>query len=395
MTICAAVNINDQGICLVADSIVTSTGSPVTSQVIVSKDGEIIEWIAELEGVTSKGESFQPVSKDEFTCYGEGACKIARFGPDLIAGFAGSELFCTSLAIEMTLTAQRVASQERILIDQPGWEGTRGTIIPSNESYIRSCAEKVVARSEIPNGTILEMLIAAKSVSNKSSLLKARIEVTGKKAEASFSQIPTNQVAIIGSGANDLRDINGQAPDSYYSSQPIPHALCLMSNWFSRQIRQRLYNRALGVGGAFMGAGISLASGQSGFMPDLVEVVISPQKKVRVLTKTICREPGFYVQDYMQARTGAYPILNYTSKYTVNDLFKFVPKIYESDLRTLDAHCLVIENEAEDLGIPGDTITLYDPSKFNRMIGWTPVHNGRSKLAIKFGDQWLTLDRQD
>lgn len=395
MTICAAVNINDKGICLVADSVVTSTGSPVTSQALVRKDGEIIEWTAELDGVTSRGENFQPVSRDEFTCYGEGACKIARFGPDLFAGFAGSEVFCKSLAEEMTPTAQRVASQERIPIDQPGWEGIRGMIISSNECYIRSCAEKIVSRLEIPNGTRLEMLIAAKSVSNKPSLLKARIEVTGRKVEARFSSIPANQVVIIGSGANDLRDINGQAPAGYYSSQPIPHALCLMSNWFSRQIRQRLYNRALGVGGAFMGAGVSLTSGQSGFMPDLVEIFISPQKKVRVLAKTICREPGFYVHDYMRARTGAYPILNYTSRYTVHDLFKLVPRMYESDLRTLDAHCLIIENEAEDHGIPGDTITLYDPNKFNGMVGWTLGHNGHSKLAIKLGEQWLTLDRQD
>ena len=96
-----------------------------------------------------------------------------------------------------------------------------------------------------------------------------------------------------------------------------------------------------------MGAAISIVSGQSGFMPDLVEIVISPQKKVRVLTKTICRVPGFYVHDYMQARTGAYPILNYSSRYPVTDLFRLVPRMYESDLRTLDANCLIIENEAE------------------------------------------------
>lgn len=121
MTICAAVNINDQGICLIADSLVTSKGSSVTSKVIVNKDGEILEWTAELEGVTSKGESFQPVSGDEFTCYGEAACKIARLGLDLFIGFAGSELFCTSLSEEMTPTAQRMASHEGFqLISQAG-----------------------------------------------------------------------------------------------------------------------------------------------------------------------------------------------------------------------------------------------------------------------------------
>lgn len=343
----------------------------------------------------SKGETFQPVLIDEFTCYGEGSCKLARFGPDMFAAFSGNAMFCESLAEAMTLTAKSVGNGESVSLNQPGWEGTRGKIIPSNESYIRSCAETVVGKGQIPDGTTLEMLIAAKSVLNKPSLLKAQIKVRERMVEAHFLPIPTNQVVMIGSGANDLQDIDGQAPDSYYSSHPIPHALCMMSNWFSRQIRQRLYNRALGVGGAFMGAGISLISGQSGFMPDLVEIVISPQKKVRVLSKTICREPGFYVHDYMQARTGAYPILNYTSRYTVNDLFKLVPRIYESDLRTPNAHCLIIENEAEDLGIPGDTITLYDPKKFKHMIGWTPGENGRSTLAIKLGEQWLSLYKQD
>jgi hypothetical protein len=45
---------------------------------------------------------------------------------------------------------------------------------------------------------------------------------------------------------------------------------------------------------------------------------------------------------------------------------------YESDLRNLDAHCLIIENEAEDLGIPGDTITLYDPGKV-QSDGWMDI----------------------
>jgi hypothetical protein len=395
MTICAAANIDDQGICLVADSIVTKAGSPVTSQVIVSKDGEVIEWEPEREGVTSKGETFQPVITDEFICYGEGVCKLARFGPDMFAAFSGNAGFCESLAEAMNLSAEKIEKEASVALNQPGWEETRGMIIPKVESYIKFCAEKVVATEEVSNGTTLEMLIAAKTVQNKPSLLKAYIRVRERMVEPRFLSIPTNQVAIIGSGANDLRDIDGQTPDPYYCLHPIPHALCMMSNWFSRAIRQRLYNRALGVGGAFMGAAISIVSGQSGFMPDLVEIVISPQKKVRVLTKTICRKPGFYVHDYMQARTGAYPILNYNSRYTVTDLFKLVPQIYESELRSLNAHCLIIENEAEDLGIPGHTVTAYDPNKFKQMIGWRPGDNGRSKLAIKLGEHWLTLDRQD
>lgn len=395
MTICAAANINDQGICLVADSIVTMIGSPATSQVIVSKDGEVIEWEPEPDGMTSKGETFQPIITDEFTCYGEGACKLARFGPDMFAAFSGNARFCESLAEAMTLSAKKIEKDASIALNQPGWEGTRGMIIPNLKSYIKSCAGTVIGRGEDFNGSTLEMLIGAKTILNKPSLLKAYIKVREGMVEARFLPIPTNQVAIIGSGANDLGDIDGQAPNPYYSSHPIPHALCMMSNWFSRTIRQRLYNRALGVGGAFMGGGISITTGQSGFMPDLVEIVISPQKKVRVFTKTICREPGFYVHDYMQARTGAYPILNYSSRYTVNDLFKLVPRIYESELRSPNAHCLIIENEAEDLGFPGDTVTFYDPSKFKQMIGWVPSDNGRSKLAIKLGDHWLTLDRQD
>ncbi len=347
MTICAAANIDDQGICLVADSIVTMTGSPVTSQVIVSKDGEVIDREPEYDGVTSKGETFQPVISDEFTCYGEGTCKLARFGPDMFAAFSGNAGFCESLAEAMNLSAEKIEKEASVALNQPGWEETRGMIIPKIESYIKSCAEKVVATGEVSNGTTVEMLIAAKTVQNKPSLLKAYIKVGERMVETRFLSIPTNQVAIIGSGTNDLRDIDGQPPAPYYSSLPIPHAVCMMSSWFSRQIRHRLNNRALGVGGAFMGAAISIVSGQSGFMPDLVEIVISPQKKVRVLTKTICRVPGFYVHDYMQARTGAYPILNYSSRYPVTDLFRLVPRMYESDLRTLDANCLIIENEAE------------------------------------------------
>ena len=175
MTICAAANINDQGICLVADSIVTMTGSPVTSQVIVSKDGEVIEWEPEREGMTSKGETFQPILRDEFTCYGEGACKLARFGPDMFAAFSGNVMFCESLAEAMTLSAEKIEQEASVALNQPGWEGTRGMIIPNNESYIKSCAERVVARGDVSNGAMLEMLIAAKTVLNKPSLLKAHI----------------------------------------------------------------------------------------------------------------------------------------------------------------------------------------------------------------------------
>ena len=131
-------------------------------------------------------------------------------------------------------------------------------------------------------------------------------------------------------------------------------------------------------------------------MSDMLEIYISAKGAVRVLTKTICRKPGFFVHDYMSGFTSVYPIINYVSKVQVKDLVKLVPKIYTEDFNHLDAHCLIIENEAAELGIPKGQITLFHPSKFTKVVGWIENKPNRSKLAIKFPNgQFLSLAREE
>lgn len=120
-------------------------------------------------------------------------------------------------------------------------------------------------------------------------------------------------------------------------------------------------------------------------MPDMLEVVLDRNGQVAVLTKTICRPPGFFVHDFLRQRTGCYPLVNLESKTKFSDLAKRVPILMKSDFNNLDAHCLIVEN-AGALRLEGDTLTMYDPARFNKLVGWGKKSDGQYELIIKIED---------
>jgi hypothetical protein len=77
MTLCAVVNWNGRGICLVADSVVTTTerrGASLSERTRIDPRG------TDVAGRTSKDEAYQPLSHDGGVDYFEIACKLTHLG---------------------------------------------------------------------------------------------------------------------------------------------------------------------------------------------------------------------------------------------------------------------------------------------------------------------------
>ena len=364
MTLCAAVNLNGRGICLVADSVVTTAEPP--RRILVGADGELIREELDVAGRTSKDEAYQPLSHDGGVDYfSEIACKLTHLGPDLFVAFSGEEVFCR-------LLAEALAQNEGyVRLDKV-------------EAHVRRALSRVSDRFKAPAALSAEALLCGKTRARALAIF--RIEVRCEHATNHVLVIPQppNLIALIGSGAAEFSGSH-LSPSPFYRDKPIPQAVCLFASELSLIMRRKLRGLARGVGGTYFGAAVDLENSRSYYMPSVVEAMVDSSGRLKYLTKTIFEDGLFYVHDYLGPITVVCPVLTIQERVVLNHVQQALPRLQREEFAGFNAMNVIIRNEKDQEGM--SATTLFAPGGCGDRVRWGKSMAGEVRFIVEFDER--------
>ena len=364
MTLCAAVKLEERGVLLVADTIVTSS-SPATGPFQVTRKGAIVAVRPDIVGRTSKDEQYQPLSRENrVSFFSEIACKLTHLGPDAFVAFSGDEVLCRRLAEVMHSYEGEVAFSDIA-------------------AYIKDSLKRTEERYGSRRDATVEGLLCCKGVRGSLVLLRILARYRIGVHEVSISAPPQGSVALVGSGEASFPP-DRVKPSPLYREKPIAEALCLFCSEIS--FRMRLQNRyeAAGIGGAYFGAAIDAETGSSFYMPSAVEAQIGRDGRLRYLTKTLFEDGVFYSHDYLTGLTTPCPVMTIEESMESRELIARVPPVFDKHFRDFNAMSVIVREER--LAGGEGLFSFFHPNGCGESVRWGRSKEGEIRFIVEMAE---------